>query len=415
MTAMTAMSTNYDKSPWLDRVPASRVPAYPRQRGSLRTDVAIVGGGLAGCATAYALAAAGIKVALVEAGRIGRGSTASALGRIAEDPGVSFLDTEKANGSRAARHAFGLWRRAALDFVALLKRLDVKCDLRPLPGVQVAVTPDQAARLAREQKARRDAGLDAPFLTPRAIAAELALGASAAIREKSDAAADPYRACVGIAAAAANRGASIFERSPATRIKFGSKAVDVFTATGTIRAGRVVVATGAPTGLSGPLARHFWYRTSFLVLTDPVPAKIRRELGRRASVVRDSAEPPHIIRWLDDDRLMVTGADGASAPGRQRDKLIVQRTGQLMYELSTLYPAISGIMPAFGWDAAYARSADGLPCIGPHRNFPRHLFAFGDSSRGLTGAYLASRILLRYLLDEVEAADVAFAFMRHGH
>ena len=29
----------------------------------------------------------------------------------------------------------------------------------------------------------------------------------------------------------------------------------------------------------------------------------------------------------------------------------MQRTGQLMYELSTIYPDISGIMPAYGWDA----------------------------------------------------------------
>ena len=34
---------------------------------------------------------------------------------------------------------------------------------------------------------------------------------------------------------------------------------------------------------------------------------------------------------------------------------------------------------AFGWDARYARTADGLPVIGPHRNYPFHLFAFGDA------------------------------------
>ena len=76
-----------------------------------------------------------------------------------------------------------------------------------------------------------------------------------------------------------------------------------------------------------------------------------------------------------------------------------------MYELSTLYPDISGIRPAYGWHAAYARTVDGLPYIGPHRNFPHHLFAFGDASRSVTGAYLASRILLRHHLEEPEAGD----------
>ena len=112
---------------------------------------------------------------------------------------------------------------------------------------------------------------------------------------------------------------------------------------------------------------------------------------------------------------MVAGADAPAAPERQRSKIVVQRTGQLMYELSTLYPAISGIPPAYGWDARYARTSDGLPCIGPHRNFPRHLFAFGDASQSVTGAYLASRILLRHVLDEADPAGRLFEFTRHGH
>jgi glycine/D-amino acid oxidase-like deaminating enzyme len=90
----------------------------------------------------------------------------------------------------------------------------------------------------------------------------------------------------------------------------------------------------------------------------------------------------------------------------------VQRTGQLMYELSTLYPDISGIQPAYGWAADYARSGDGLPCIGAHRNFPHHLFAFGDSSHTITGAYLASRIMLRQHFEEMDPADEVFGFHR---
>jgi len=128
--------------------------------------------------------------------------------------------------------------------------------------------------------------------------------------------------------------------------------------------------------------------------------------------VRDAAEPPHIVRWVDDERMLVMGADAETAPPRLREKTIVQRTGQLMYELSTLYPDISGILPEYGWEAAYARTGDGLPHVGPHRNFPHHLFAFGDASHSVTGAYLASRILLRYYLGEVDRADEVFGFAR---
>ena len=173
-----------------------------------------------------------------------------------------------------------------------------------------------------------------------------------------------------------------------------------------------MIATGVPTALFASLARHFWFRSAFLALTERVPAKIRQRLGKRTAVLRDAADPAHIVRWVDDEQVLVVGADVESPPPRQRERVVVQRTGQLMYELSTLYPDISGIVPAYGWDAAYARTADGLPYIGPHRNFPHHLFAFGDASHSVTGAFLASRILLRHHLDEIDPADDVFGFHR---
>jgi gamma-glutamylputrescine oxidase len=116
---------HYGRAPFLDRFPRSRVPSYPRHKGPLSSDVVVVGGGLTGCAAAYAFAAAGIQVTLVEAGRIGQGATGAVAGWISEDPGVGFVELEKLMGVRLARHAFQAWRRAALDFAALLRRLDI--------------------------------------------------------------------------------------------------------------------------------------------------------------------------------------------------------------------------------------------------------------------------------------------------
>ena len=404
--------TNYGRSPWIQQFPSSRVPTFPRYRGANAADVVIIGGGLTGCATAYAFAAAGVKVTLLEAAQIGRGSSGSASGWLNEDPGAGFADLERAIGLRDAKRAFQSWRRASLDFASLLRRLDVKCFIEPHPAVTVALTPEQVVRLKREQTARRAGGIDSPLLNARAIAGEVAVGAAAALRAKDGATLDPYRACLGLAASAAQRTARLFERSQVKKVTFTRKWADVLTANGSIHTKRVVVATGMPTQLYKSLARHFWFRTAYFAQTEPVPAKIRHQMGRRDAVLRDAAEPPHVIRWVGDDRVIVAGADADVPPAHLRDKVIVQRTGQLMYELSTLYPDISGVQPTFGWSADYARTSNGLPCIGPHRNFPHHLFAFGDASQGVTGAYLASRILLRHHFDEMDPADEVFGFHR---
>src|SRR3989442_6433959 len=110
--------TKYGRSPWVDRFPKSRIPSHPRHRGHLETDIVIVGGGLTGCATAYAFAAAGIKVALLEADRIGRGSTGSAAGPLGDEPGGAFADVEEARRLRAAPRAWQALQRDGLQFAS---------------------------------------------------------------------------------------------------------------------------------------------------------------------------------------------------------------------------------------------------------------------------------------------------------
>src|SRR4051812_2830897 len=70
---------------WLagDRSSASRFPALTRQ---LDTDVAVMGGGITGAAAAWRFADAGIRVAVVEAQRVGRGSTAASTALLMQEP-----------------------------------------------------------------------------------------------------------------------------------------------------------------------------------------------------------------------------------------------------------------------------------------------------------------------------------------
>lgn len=196
----------------------------------------VVGGGLTGCTTAYALAAAGVKVILLEAARIGRGSSGSSLGWIGDDPCLPFADVERALGRKPARHVWKSWHRAALDFGALLRRLNVKCDLEAHGHLVLASTPDQLAGLRKEQKARKDAGVDAVAVNGRAVLQDVAMTAVSALRNRDGFTLDPYRATIGLAAEAVKRGAALHEQSAVRRVTFTRKTVDVFTTAGAIRA-----------------------------------------------------------------------------------------------------------------------------------------------------------------------------------
>ena len=397
---------------WLDRFSRSRRPTFPRLRGSLETGVVIVGGGLTGCACASSFASAGVKVVVLEAQAIGAGNTAGGLGIVREDFDASFQQTASAHGLRAARSLWQAMRKASLDFPAALRRLGVKCDLAPEDLLTFAPPEPRTIRLLeREQQARRDAGFDHRWLKAAVASREIATESGGAVLTRGSSL-DPYRACLGLAASAVARGAAIYERSPVTRIRAGRKQVEIATPSGTVRADAVLVATAAPIADLRALRRHLEPLDRYAVLTEPLPATVKRQLGRPGTTLRDSAAPPHMLRWIGQDRIFFSGADQAPVPDRARERTIVQRAGQLMYELSLLYPAISGLQPQWAWDVTQYETVDSLPFVGLHRNYPRHLFAMGASRHGAGFAWLAARILLRQHQGEPAKGDDLFGFSR---
>jgi glycine/D-amino acid oxidase-like deaminating enzyme len=405
------LRTRYGVSPWIDRFPRSRVPDYARLRGAQNVDAVIIGAGLTGCATAYACAAAGLKVIALEADRVGRGSSGRSAGLLLPEPGPAFRDIEQAHGLRAARTAFESWRRASLDGAALLRRLAIKCDLEPVNPLIVAGRDDEKV-LRREFDARSKGGIDATWLPRTLLGRVTALEAPAAIRMRDAFTLDPYRACLGLAAAAASKGAVICERSPVKKVKFTRKYVDIIAEGGTIRAGTAIVATGTATLEFQQLRRHFKRRERYLVQTEPMPAVMRKQIGERNTTFRDTRNPHRRVRWMVDDRILITGATQDETPPRNRPAVLVQRTGQLMYELLTMFPVISGLMPEYGWESIAGETADGLMYVGPHRNYPHHLFALGSGGDSVTGAFLAARILVRAAQGASEKDDAVWSFTR---
>ena len=406
------MKTRYGVSPWVHQLPETRRPDYPRLKGDLSVDVVIVGGGLTGCATAFACATAGFRTILLEADRIGTGASGRSAGLLLPEPGPMFRDVMQAHGLRTARQAFDMWRKAALDGAALLKRLNIRCALEPLSTVTVAAAAAEKV-LRREHEAREEAGLPVAWLPARQLRAATPLDtATGALKLRDAFALDPFRASVGLAAAARARKAQLFEHTRVTKVRFTRKDAQISTADSDIRTTAVVVTTGTATREYNQLRRHFKERETYLVLTEPLPAAMRKQVGAAGLTLRDTHDPRRRLRWTPDNRLLIAGADQDRPAERLRESIRVQRTGQLMYELLTMYPVISGLQPEYGWELGYGDTADGLMYIGPHRNYPHHVFALGGATDSVTGAFLAARMVTRSLQGASEKADQVFSFTR---
>lgn len=404
--------TRYGVSPWFDDIPTTRRPQYPAYRGATTAPVVIIGGGMTGCMTAYACAAAGMKAVLLEADRVGLGGSSRASGILTSEASTSFRDLEQTAGRRLARAAFEASRRASKDLAATVKRLGIKAGLELHEALRI-LPPGMADKQARREATdRAEAGLEASWLSPSALARQTTISAAGAIRLRDWGVVNPARLLLGFASAATRRGATFFEKSPVRRITFDRKQAVVVLESGSITTPAIIVCTGEPTDLFRPLKRHLRFEERYVVMTEPLAAAVRSQIGQRSSIVCDLETPAHQLWWTEDHRAVISGADQKRTPERLRDKVLIQRTGQLMYELSRLYPAISGTMPSHGWDLPLAHTADDALYAGPHRNFPHQYFAFG-TLHDPTRAFLASRILLRCALGETSKDDETFAFARN--
>lgn len=406
------MRTRHGVSYWLDRYPKARQPSYPRLRGGIDTQVAVMGGGLTGCATACAFAMAGVRVVLLEADRLAQGSTGGCPGLLRLEPAVSFVSLQERHGLRAARAAWRAFRRAGLDLASTIRRLKIRCEFVPDAALRVGLATDDERALKREMAAMRAAGVEGTWLTPARLKQETGLAGIGAIRSAGDGYIDPYRVALGLAAAAAKRRAVVYERSPVMRLKNRGEGVDVVTDGGVVHAEWVVVAANGLPRMFAPLRRHFRSMETYCVLTNALPSFVRREFGRSRAILIDRKSPAHIVRRTADDRLLGMGADQPRLSPRANRKAVVQRTGQLMYEMSRLYPALSGVRPEYGWSVPVSAPSDGLPVIGPHRRFPRHLFVLGLGHSGIGAAWLAARTLVRHYQGTATTEDEFFGFSR---
>lgn len=93
---------------WLQRQFAQNARSYPSLRGNLNVDVAILGGGVTGAIAAWRLATAGLRVAVLEAGRVGRGSTAASTALLMQEPDEDFFQRFASATARVRQSRFGL-------------------------------------------------------------------------------------------------------------------------------------------------------------------------------------------------------------------------------------------------------------------------------------------------------------------
>ena len=399
---------------WL-RDTATAKRRYPTFRGKHETSVAIVGGGMTGALVAHAFAAEGIATTVLEGALVGRGSTAASSALLLQEPDLELMELAKRYGLRTSRRIWELSRESVHQLVALFKRLRVRCDLKRSDAIYYAIGQDAVARLRRELELRLRSGFEAEWLGPGDLRRLTGLSGRGAIRTRGSAQFDPYRACLGVLRAAAAAGAEVFEGSEVRQIEAGRDRVRLRTSEGTVEAERVIVATGYATSRFRPLAGRFRMVRTYVLATEPIPARQRRDLGLSDVVLWDTERPYHYARWTPDHRLLLGGGDRPVKSGQRRGQQFAAASRELREYFEARFPALAEVETELAWEGLFAMTPDSLPYIGPHRRYPGHWFALGYGGNGMTFGALAARLLLERWQGAASRDHALFDFGRTRH
>ncbi len=373
-------NTNYDSLWWH----TFEVPRRPPLAGDLEVDVAIVGAGLTGLTTAVLLARAGRRVAVLEADRIGAGTsggTSAHVTQVLDHRWRELIDKHGRDGARGVVES----TRAALDRIAAFVAEDrIECDFARVPGWLYTESDAESdvAEIADELAAAREVGMSAA----RDDRPGLPFPVAAAVRFDGQARFHPTRYLAGLARSAEAAGARIYEGVRVRDVQ-GGDPCRLTTDGGAVTAAAAVLATHTPAGFNLVQTAIEPVRSYVLAL---------RLDGRQApdGLFWDTENPYHYTRLQPGPRggwLIVGGADHKTGHERQTED--AYRGLEAYARLRWPDAAVE-----HRWSSQFYEPADGLPFIGPSAVAHNVYVATGYSGTGLVLATLAGMLLCDALL-----------------
>jgi glycine/D-amino acid oxidase-like deaminating enzyme len=290
--------------------------------------------------------------------------------------------------ARAMYHDFD----AAVDTVeAIVREESIDCDFVRSGKLKLAAKPKHFDGLARTfETLGRDVDTGMELVTPQRLREEIDSDSfHGGLLQKKSAQMHVGRFGVGLAEAAARRGARIYESATVTRLeRLSGRAHRIACARGTLEASQVLLATG--TSRPGPLS---WFRRrivpvgSFIVATEPLDAALARRLmpGRRNYVTTRIIG--NYFRLTRDDRLIYGGRARFAMPGPGSD----DKSGRILRQsLETVFPALAGVKLDYCWGGLVDMTADRLPRAGEHAGL---LYSMGYSGHGVQMSTHMGRVM----------------------
>ncbi|HKX12863.1 MAG TPA: FAD-dependent oxidoreductase [bacterium] len=363
-------------------------PAYPRLDRDIEVDVAIVGAGITGITAAIQLVKAGKKVAILEALKVGGGTTGDSTGNLYVAVQPYYHKIKSKFDGRVVR-AIAASRRFSINYIeAMVCEKGIECSFQRRPWYLYSTDAKNDSIVDKEVEILREVGESIDWVD----AVPLPFKVGKAAKMEGQARFDPLKYIAALARDLADRGCLIFENTRFLESEEKGEHCRVSCEGGAVLASHLILATHIPKGF------HLLQTLAIPYRSYAVAARLQGALPPNANFW-DTSEPHHATSSHssgtgDPDLLVVADSHHKTGQAPDNDHLrMFQRIEDYLYrnyEVASI---------EHRWSAQHYQSADGVPYIGlAGGGLKRSYLATGYFADGLAYGTVAGVVLSDLIL-----------------
>jgi glycine/D-amino acid oxidase-like deaminating enzyme len=386
----------------------------PPTAGDLHTrvDVAVIGAGFTGLSAARTVAKRGAQVAVLEAHSIGWGASS-------RNGGMVLTGMKLSPQTLASRYGMELTRRmyadslASIDLVEqVIREESIDCKFSRGGHLEVACKQSHFDAYARSAELiAKEFHHVLRIVARKQLSDEIGSAIYfGGMVDETSAAVNPAQYVSGLARAAMNAGARIYENAHVQQITQashnGTGGFQITTLRGNIFVRDVLIATSGYTSAAIPaLQKKVIPIGSFIITTEPLPEAVAKELSPRNRMIYDSKHYLHYYRLTPDNR-MLFGGRAAFFPETQNT---IRRSAEILRrDMVHVFPQLRDAKIDHAWGGTLDFCFDTMPHAGQLDGMH---YALGYAGHGVAMAtYLGAKIAEKICgaKDDIPYAGIPF-------
>lgn len=360
--------------------------------GTVKTKVAIIGGGMAGLSAAQRLLESGLEVVILERDFCGAGASGKTSGFITPDSEIELSSLLENYGQEKAKNIWEFVLSGVKNIRQNIENYSISCDFQVQDSLFVANNRTGFKDVKKEYLARQELGYQSTIYNETTINKVIGSSYVGGVSYPKTFGINSYLYCQSMKDFLIKSGVKIFEKTSVEKI------IDnrIITENGQLLADKIIVCTDRFIPELGSLKREIYHVQTFLGITKPLTnEQIKSIFPGDKMMVWDTDLIYNYFRLTGDNRLLIGGGDLFYTYAKEISSNVSRFSSRLKNYINKKFPSVQ-IEIEYLWPGMLGVSKDLLPIIGPDKNNTNVFYvgaATGLPWASALGHYAADRIV----------------------